>query len=84
MVHDKRLAAPQLTVLAESGAIPSQTEDRAVRTVLGKTCADVRVVVLDAFYGNAEVARHALGDDRRGVVGVAVAGDDLRASAVEL
>src|SRR5690606_28713817 len=71
---EEELAAPELAVVAESGAVEDGGEDRRGSSVLGANGGDVGVVVLHRNAGQAAFE----GVARRAVVGMEVVGDGQR------
>ena len=79
----QRLAAPDRAVAAVAGAVPGQSQHRAVQAVLGHAGGHVGVMVLHAHQRHAPARGQLLGMPRRGIVGMQIAGDHLAASTCE-
>jgi hypothetical protein len=70
---DENLAAPHGPIMTQPNAVERYPHHRSPEIVLGDHAGDVGVVMLNP--DRLTPVRQPLGDPRRGVVGVEVAGD---------
>ncbi len=81
------LAAPDRAVLAIAGAVERDADHAALirrPAVLRQRSRDVRLVMLDAVQRQVVLGGEGLGQARRGVIGMQIAGHDLRLQPEEM